>query len=154
MMIRPEVFAAVGGMDEDYFLFFEETDLCRRARRAGFKTWYVPESRVMHIGGETTKARKRRPAYWFESRRRYFAVTYGVGHAVLIDIVAVGANLLGALKLLIQGRSHSGIPSFTRDLVHHSVIWSRNRNIPPVRPRTLGGARAAKTSSAPVQPRT
>ena len=32
MMIRPAVLTAIGGMDENYFLYFEETDFCRRAR--------------------------------------------------------------------------------------------------------------------------
>ena len=158
MMIRPEVLAAVGGLDENYFLFFEETDLCRRARRAGFTTWYVPESRVMHIGGATTsvssRTKARYPPYWFESRRRYFAVTYGLAGAMLIDLVAVGANLLGAAKRLMQGRSHAGRPSFVRDLLHHSVLWRRNRDIPPVRSRIAGSMRAAKTGSAATQLRT
>jgi GT2 family glycosyltransferase len=54
MMIRASVMSSVGGLDENYFLYFEETDLCRRALRAGFPTWYVPESRVMHILGQST----------------------------------------------------------------------------------------------------
>jgi N-acetylglucosaminyl-diphospho-decaprenol L-rhamnosyltransferase len=154
MMIRPEVFAAVGGMDENYFLFFEETDLCRRARCAGFTTWYVPESRIMHIGGATTKARARFPPYWFESRRRYFAVTYGLARAMLIDLVAVGAHLLGAAKRLIRGRQHLGRPHFIRDLLHHSVLWGRNRNIPPARSRLANSACDVKNTGAAVQPRT
>jgi GT2 family glycosyltransferase len=158
MMIRPEVFAAVGGLDENYFLFFEETDLCRRARSAGFTTWYVPESRVMHIGGATTsvssRTHTRLPPYWFESRRRYFAVTYGLAHAMLIDVVALGAHLLGTAKRRLQGRQHQSRPSFVRDLLHHSVLWSRNRDIPPIRSRLVRGARAVKSGSAAVQPRT
>ena len=152
MMIRPEVFATVGGMDENYFLFFEETDLCKRARGAGFTTWYVPESRVMHIGGDTTKVRKRRPSYWFESRRRYFAVTYGLAQAMLIDIVALVAHFLGSFKRLIQGRPRSGIPHFIRDLIHHSVIWNRNQNITTMRSRISVGVSEANAGSATVQP--
>ena len=154
MMIRPEVFATIGGMDENYFLFFEETDLCWRAQRAGFTTWYVPESRIMHIGGDTTNVRKRRPPCWFESRRRYLAVTHGLAQAMLIDIVAVGAHLLGALKGLIQGRTHSGPPHFIRDLIHHSIIWSRNRAVPPIRSPIVAGACAPKSSGISVQLRT
>jgi GT2 family glycosyltransferase/LmbE family N-acetylglucosaminyl deacetylase len=137
MMIRPAVFAAIGRLDENYFLFFEETDLCRRARQAGFATWYVPESRVMHIGGCSTSVapgtHARLPSYWFESRRRYFAVTYGIGRAMMIDVVAATARTLGTAKRAIQGRSHNTTPSFVRDLLHHSVLWRRNRNIPPLR---------------------
>ena len=39
MMIRHDVLAAIGGLDENYFLYFEEVDFCHRARRAGFSTW-------------------------------------------------------------------------------------------------------------------
>jgi N-acetylglucosaminyl-diphospho-decaprenol L-rhamnosyltransferase len=152
MMIRPEVFAAIGGLDENYFLFFEETDLCRRARQAGFATWYVPEGRVMHIGGCSTSvsqhSRTRLPAYWFESRRRYFAVTYGISRAMIIDVVAATAHLLGAAKRAIQGRRHNAIPCFVRDLVHHSVLWRRNRDIAPLRSRISSSAYAAKIASS------
>ena len=137
MMIRPAVFAAIGGLDENYFLYFEETDFCYRARQAGFFTWYVPESRVMHIMEQSTKitdeplAPKRLPAYWFESRKRYFAVTAGISHAMIIDIVAVLAHSLGLLKRIALRRS--GIPYYIRDLLRHSVLWPRNREFPAVR---------------------
>jgi N-acetylglucosaminyl-diphospho-decaprenol L-rhamnosyltransferase len=139
MMIRPEVLAATGGMDENYFLYYEEVDFCYRARQAGFSTWYVPESRVMHIGGQSTQvttaaARSRRlPAYWFESRRRYFAVTVGIHQAMAIDLVAVFAFSLGRLKRLLLLRRQNANPCFIRDLIRHSVLWPSNRAFPAVR---------------------
>jgi GT2 family glycosyltransferase len=142
MMIRPAVFKAIGGLDENYFLFFEETDFCRRARGAGFLTWYVPESRVMHIGGQSTalapNRHERLPAYWFESRRRYFAVTFGIACAMAIDLVTLGARSLGSAKRLIWNQRRSEGPHFIRDLWQHSILWRRNRNIPPVRSRFKG----------------
>jgi N-acetylglucosaminyl-diphospho-decaprenol L-rhamnosyltransferase len=138
VMIRPTVLAAIGGLDENYFLFFEETDFCRRAKSAGFSTWYVPESRVMHIGGESTRwdrNSERLPSYWFESRRRYFVMTYGLVPAMLIDVIAMAAHSLGLLKRIAQNRKHTAVPYFIRDLIHHSVLWKRNRSIPPVRCR-------------------
>jgi N-acetylglucosaminyl-diphospho-decaprenol L-rhamnosyltransferase len=139
MLIRPEVLSNVGGFDENYFLYFEETDFCYRARKAGFPTWYVPESRVMHIGGQSTAVTspdagsRRKPAYWFASRRRYFAVTFGISQAVLIDIVAVLANSLGFLKRTVLGRRRTAVRHYTRDLLRNSVIWPGNRDLPPVR---------------------
>jgi N-acetylglucosaminyl-diphospho-decaprenol L-rhamnosyltransferase len=136
VMIRPLVLEAIGGLDENYFLCFEETDFCRRARSAGFPTWYVPESRVMHIGGESTNpSHRRRPAYWFESRRRYFAVTFGIPCSIAIDFVAVTAHVLGSLKRIIQRRQHTAVPFYIRDLIRYSVLWARNRDIPPFRSR-------------------
>lgn len=139
MLIRRAVFNAIGALDENYFLYFEETDFCRRAREAGFATWYVPESRVMHIMGQSTNVTdlsggpKRLPGYWYESRRRYFAVTFGVGYAIAIDLVAVAAHSLAWAKRIILRRSHTQVPHFIRDLLRHSIIWGGNRELPAVR---------------------
>jgi N-acetylglucosaminyl-diphospho-decaprenol L-rhamnosyltransferase len=138
MMIRPSVLASIGGMDENYFLYFEETDFCLRAKRAGFPTWYVPESRVMHIMGQSTSVTdtragpKRLPTYWFESRRRYFVMTYGVGRAITIDIAALIANSIGLIKRLARRRNRP-VPHYIRDLVRNSVLWPKNRDLPAVR---------------------
>lgn len=138
MMIRPSVLACIGGMDENYFLYFEETDFCHRAKQAGYPTWYVPESRVMHIMGQTTAVTaidlppRRFPAYWFESRRRYFAVTYGTGKAVAIDLVALIANSIGLLKRFALKRNRA-VPYFVRDMIRYSILWPRNRSLPAIR---------------------
>ena len=49
-------------MDEGYFLYFEEVDFCLRAHRAGWPCWYVPQSRIMHIGGQSTGVADRETA--------------------------------------------------------------------------------------------
>jgi GT2 family glycosyltransferase len=135
MMIRPAVLTAIGGMDEHYFLYFEETDFCRRARVAGHPTWYVPQSRVMHVMGQSTgvtdtrRGPRRLPGYWFESRRRYYLLAFGVWRAVLIDLVAVLANSIGYLKRALLGRRRAGVPHFIRDLIRHSVLWPWNHPV-------------------------
>lgn len=146
LMIRSEVLRAIGGLDENFFLYFEETDFCYRARQAGFTTWYVPASRVMHIAGQTTKvmernaAAKRLPECWFESRRRYFALRYGRGRASAIDVVVLLTYPLGWLKRLLQGKTHSSVPHYLRDLWHYSILQPRNRNVGPLRaPQNLTG---------------
>jgi N-acetylglucosaminyl-diphospho-decaprenol L-rhamnosyltransferase len=139
MMIRPAVIAAIGGFDENYFLYFEETDFCFRARLAGFATWYVPESRIMHIEGQSTKikeqttAPRRLPSYWFESRRRYFSVNLGIGNAIGIDTISILAHSLGWLKRVLLRRTQTTVPHLIRDLLRYSVLWRKNRNFPPFR---------------------
>jgi N-acetylglucosaminyl-diphospho-decaprenol L-rhamnosyltransferase len=150
MLIRPEVLSAIGGMDENYFLYFEETDFCYRAKRAGFDTWYVPESRVMHIMGQSTTVTDERlgprriPTYWYESRRRYYAVTYGIAHAIAIDIVTIIASLIGFLKRVALGRARTVTPHYIRDLIHHSALWSRNRAFPPAQSPSAQGLQTWK----------
>jgi N-acetylglucosaminyl-diphospho-decaprenol L-rhamnosyltransferase len=140
MMIRAAVLDAIGGLDERYFLYFEETDFCLRARRAGFATWYVPQSRVMHIGGQSTgvternTAPKRLPAYWFDSRRRYFARAFGAGYAMATDLIVLAAYPIGWLKRLALRQRHKSIPHYYRDFIRGSVLRARNRNFEPPAP--------------------
>lgn len=133
MMVRKSVFDRIGGFDEAYFLYSEETDFCLRARNAGIATWYVPASRVMHVSGQSTHVTNAKPAparlpeYVFESRRRYFVVNHGMAYAMIADLVALAANALGAFKRVVQGRRRRGVPCFLPDLLRHSVLWSANR---------------------------
>lgn len=89
MMVRKKVFEDIGLLDEAYFLYFEEVDFFFRAQKSGWQTWYVPESKVMHIEGVSTgiKSNKRRPTYWYESRRRFFIKHHGVTGLILADIL-------------------------------------------------------------------
>jgi N-acetylglucosaminyl-diphospho-decaprenol L-rhamnosyltransferase len=50
LLVRREVFAAVGGFDEAFFLYKEEEDLCRRIRRRGGRVLYVPDAHAQHVG--------------------------------------------------------------------------------------------------------
>lgn len=53
LVMSRECYEAIGGWDESYFLYSEETDLCLRARDHGFLTRYEPLSVVTHIGGQS-----------------------------------------------------------------------------------------------------
>lgn len=57
LLLRREAFEAVGGFDEDYFMFFEDVDLGERLGRAGRPSVYVPSAQVVHVGGVSWKAR-------------------------------------------------------------------------------------------------
>lgn len=57
LLLRREAFEAVGGFDEDYFMFFEDVDLGERLPKAGWANLYVPSARVTHVGGVSWKAR-------------------------------------------------------------------------------------------------
>jgi GT2 family glycosyltransferase len=162
MLIRAEVFAAIGGFDENYFLYFEETDLCRRAARAGFATWYFPESRIMHIMGQSTNvvieawsAPKRLPGYWFESRRRYLAASLGTPAAMLADLLVLLAYPVGYLKQILLGRARATVPHYLRDVWRHSILRPRNRQQGPIRtcrpvrpPGTPAAGTARRSASA------
>jgi amino acid adenylation domain-containing protein len=138
-MLRREVIDRLGGMDESYFLYYEETDFCRKVKEAGWTIWYVPESRVMHVAGQSTgvttvRARARRlPGYWFESRRRYFAKHHGVPYAIATDVATFFASALGRSKLILQGQGARAVPYYLFDLARHSPLRPQNRELGPTR---------------------
>jgi GT2 family glycosyltransferase len=79
IILRRGTLEKIGLFDEGFFLYFEETDLCRRAREAGITVSFVRESSVSHAGSVSTgvSRERRTPPYWFASRRRYFEKAYG-----------------------------------------------------------------------------
>jgi N-acetylglucosaminyl-diphospho-decaprenol L-rhamnosyltransferase len=131
MMLRREVLETVGGFDEAFFLYYEEVDLCLRIKAAGWECWYVPESRVMHVRGQSTgvttldEGPKRLPPYWFESRRRYFVKHHGHAYAALADAAFLLGNGVGALKDTLKRVPRT--PFLLRDLARQSVVWPRHR---------------------------
>ncbi|HKJ62380.1 MAG TPA: glycosyltransferase family 2 protein [Hyphomicrobiales bacterium] len=109
MLIRREVFEQTGLFDEGYFLYDEETDFCIRADKCGWQCWYVPESRIVHLIGRSTGVTgdsdrsRRRPSYWFESRRRFYAKHYGRLYGSLADLVLAASaisNMRGGLCIV------------------------------------------------------
>lgn len=128
MLIRREVFKSVGLMDEGYFLYCEETDFCLQARRAGWSCWYVPQSRVMHIAGQSTGVTDRKlppqrlPQYWFDSRRRYFVKNHGLLYAALADAVWIFGFVLWRARRVIQRKPDTDPPKLLKDFLRNSVF--------------------------------
>ena len=60
MMVRREALDQVGLLDEDYFLFLEETDWCYRMKKAGWKIYHVPQAEVYHFQGKSAETEKKR----------------------------------------------------------------------------------------------
>jgi hypothetical protein len=56
MLVSREVFLELGGFDEQFFLFYEEKDFCKRAREAGFSTLFVPEAEAVHEVGASVRS--------------------------------------------------------------------------------------------------
>jgi GT2 family glycosyltransferase len=55
LMIRKKVFEKIGGFDEEFLFYFEDVDLCFRLRKAGYRLMVLPQTQIIHYGGESTK---------------------------------------------------------------------------------------------------
>ena len=134
MMIRRAVIDRIGLLDETYFVYYEETDYCLRARRAGWTSWYIPQSVITHIEGQATgvsdrkKTPKRRPRYWFESRRHYFVQNHGWLTAILADIAWTLGFSTFRLRQVIQRKPKTDPPHFLWDFVRYNFFSPRRQN--------------------------
>jgi N-acetylglucosaminyl-diphospho-decaprenol L-rhamnosyltransferase len=127
MLVRREVFEEIGLLDEGYFLFCEETDLCLRAGRRGWETWFQPASRVVHLAGQSTgfdpaAPGRRVPRYVLESRRRYFVKNHGLAYAALADLAWVVGHLAWRVRMKLQRRPTQVEPGFLVDFLRQSVV--------------------------------
>jgi hypothetical protein len=123
MMLRATMLREIGTFDETFFLYFEETDLCLRAARAGWTCWYIPESRVVHIGSVSTgmKTAARMPSYWYDSRRHYFIKNHGRFYSALALLAHLSGGVLHRLRMGLAGRRPQDPNWFLRDMLAHAT---------------------------------
>ncbi len=86
LMMRKDVFEKLGGFDEKFFLYFEESDLCRRARQAGWQVFFQPKAKVIHFWSQSTPTEKKTRQIFQQSRFYYFKKHYGCLTAFLLEI--------------------------------------------------------------------
>lgn len=84
IMIRREVFDAVGGFSADYFMYAEDADLCYKTARAGWTNLYVPAASVIHHGDSSVRKARTNFAMIMaaDALTRYFRKHHGRGYAV------------------------------------------------------------------------
>lgn len=106
MIVRREALEQVGLLDEDYFLFLEETDWCYRMKKAGWKVYHLPQAEVIHYQGKSAEQeRKRAKVEYFRSRYHFFKKHRGLWqwfilHAGLMIKLIVEVGFIGMVNLL------------------------------------------------------
>jgi GT2 family glycosyltransferase len=104
IMIRAEVTRAIGGLDEGYFMYFEDADYCLAAARAGFETWQEPAARVVHLRGQSSPvkrlhaAKRRLPRYYYASRARYFRKNFGAAGWLAANLLWTAGRCVSWLR--------------------------------------------------------
>ena len=85
LLVRGDVLAALGGFDPQFFMYSEETDLCRRIKRAGWRVVYDPASIVIHAEGRSSgQVSARRHILFNRSKVRYARKWHGPVWAELL----------------------------------------------------------------------
>jgi hypothetical protein len=114
MVLKRDVLQKLGGLDERYFVFLEETDFCLRARQAGFTTYFYPAARVRHDQGMTgtKRAPHRTKVEYLQSMKTFLRLhrgglvaglyVFGLALKTLVQLIAA---LIGGVLTLMLARS-------------------------------------------------
>ena len=109
LLLRKEVLDDVGLLDEDYFIYTEEVDLCYRIQHAGWRIYWVPEAEVVHFGGQSTQQVPTEMfLHLYHSNIKYFRKHYGwlaAQNYKLILRLAILSRLLMALFVIFEHSS-------------------------------------------------
>ncbi|MDW8327099.1 MAG: glycosyltransferase family 2 protein, partial [Anaerolineales bacterium] len=110
LLIRKEAFQEVGGLDEGYFMYAEEVELCYAMRQRGWQVWYTPAAKVTHLGGGSSRNRRpQREGDLYRSRVRFFRRHYGDGAAEMLKLQIYAFTIVkyvvhGLFRLISAGR--------------------------------------------------
>lgn len=129
-IFRSEMLEEIGLFDENFFLYFEETDLCRRAAVAGWERWFVREATVRHARGASTGIKdtaRPMPGYWFDSRRYYFLKQGGAAGLTAANLAWVAGFAAWRLRRRIQGKPDTDPPNLMVDFLRHALRRPQRR---------------------------
>jgi len=126
MLLRVAMLEKIGLLDEGLYTYFDDIDICLRAKRAGWETWFVPESRIVHLEGASTgvvhRVVKRRPDYWFQARRRFFLKNHGPFYTALADAAFISGFAAWRMRRVLQRKPDTDPPRMLSDAIRHSVF--------------------------------
>lgn len=145
LMMRDAMLQRIGLFDETFFLYFEETELCLRAARAGWPTDYIRASKVAHIGSESTGMQRwtRTPPYWFDSRQYYFFKAGGIWHARFATLAHLTGGAIWRLRRFLFRMERRDPPYFLRDMAIHALRYSP----PSTSPKALSASSPTRSQS-------
>ena len=132
-MFRGELLKQLGGFDEQFFYYYEEVDLCKRVRIAGWPVLFTPQATITHLGGQST--RRFKLAFELDkyiTRYRYFYKYYGREGAKScrrVTLASLRIRLVGFSLLQILRPSDYGKDRL--ELIRAAMEW--NKRIDPVR---------------------
>lgn len=122
LLVKREIFESLEGFSTEFFVYYEDVDLCRRAKNAGFASWYMAETSAMHEGCGTTRDIKAL-RYFYSTRSR---IIYGLRHFSRIAgmVTALGWMTLDPVIRVVYALVTLSPKSFVETISGARMLWS------------------------------
>lgn len=136
LMIRADVFREVGGFDPEYFMYFEESDLCKRVASLGFRSRYIPSAKVLHFISQSSRSRP----WWFHHIIRQSRMIYARKHMSPAARLGMAVIVHSAYALRIPLYSVVGLIKPRFKMMGRNMFKSYFHVDPPFAPRKNANA--------------
>lgn len=97
MLFAKKIYFEIGGFDESYWMYLEDLDFCIRAKKKGYKVYFVPTAKLKHYGGgssiEISKYRYNKNK-WFKSRDIFFKKNYTVPEYLIFKFISIFEQII------------------------------------------------------------
>lgn len=121
-MVRRDVFEALSGFDERFFVYFEDLDFSLRARKAGWRSFYISDARAFHAGGGTSRQVKaKRLFYSLRSRLLYAAKHFNILGVTAVSFFTLLVEPISRSVLAIARGSWAGLKETWQG---YAMLWA------------------------------
>ena len=110
LFIPAALYRQLGGLDNHYFMYFEETDFCYHVKRAGLRIVYFPEASIVHYGGESSQSQNKELvinktvySYFFKSQYYFYQKNYGFLPMLAMRFLDGGYGMVLLLRNALRG---------------------------------------------------
>jgi GT2 family glycosyltransferase len=120
LMIRTDLFLRLNGFDTDFFVYYEETELTFRVKKAGYEIYSVPQAEIIHLVGQTFSGNwERRTKIFLESRKKYYLKTHSHFITWICNSILVLAGLFWYCLFIIINKQSKA--KYWKYVIHNTL---------------------------------
>jgi len=124
-MIRRKTVSDIGLLDERFFLYWEDTDWCVRARKKGWNIYYLRSARCIHLGGQSSRNKIQDHYHYFNSMYKFYNKHYGLPQIILLKLLFNCLFVTGLFKFsflyLFSGKRRKAASIETKRMLERAV---------------------------------
>lgn len=104
IMMKRETFEKVEGFDENFFMYYEDQDLCNRIRKEGLRIVNEPSAKIQHLEGTSISVNSKRERFIMQSRKKYFLKTMPEWHYRVANVSTKSLLFIGEIAYKLCGK--------------------------------------------------